>query len=217
MSRTPSRLLSAHWTGIFPLRLLDVRNGKIRLVISRNQPPSTLQYATLSHCWGSKLPVYTSQATRATFKESIPEDTLPQTFRDAVQIARCLEIPHIWIDALCIVQDDIEEWQQEAAKMQHIYSGSFLTIAASESKDSTGGCFTKAETLATSSSNSSLQLHGEMHNGQAINKVGSPYQSAYMVSLGIPGKESNALVRIQAGTPWYHQRSKHLSTRGWML
>lgn len=204
----------------FPLRLLDVGKDKLRLVVSGNQPSSELRYATLSHCWGDKLPIFTSQATRHAFEESVLEDTLPQTFRDAVQIARSLDIPYLWIDALCIVQDDIDEWQHEAAKMQHIYSGSSLTIAASESKDSTEGCFMNKSSLPSPSLNCLLQSHSEEQGIHLSSNAASTYRSpegACVVSLDTPGRGSKIMVRVQSGTPWSAQRSKHLSSRGWVL
>ncbi len=41
---------------------------------------------------------------------------------------------------LCIVQDDEEEWQREAADMSTIYEGSQLTISAVQSMNSSQGC-----------------------------------------------------------------------------
>jgi hypothetical protein len=67
--------------------------------------------------------------------------TLPKTFRDAVAVTRALNIRYIWIDSLCIIQDDLQDWEQEAAKMASIYEGSFLTIAAVDSPNSNGGLF----------------------------------------------------------------------------
>ena len=66
---------------------------------------------------------------------------LPKTFRDAVSVTRALDVRYIWIDSLCIVQDDLEDWEQEAAKMASIYENSFLTIAAVDSPNSNGGLF----------------------------------------------------------------------------
>ncbi|CAG9977254.1 unnamed protein product [Clonostachys byssicola] len=198
----------------------DVAKDKLRLVHLGDEPPTELRYATLSHCWGGKLPIFTSRATRKDFEKSIPEDSLPQTFRDAVQIARSLDIPYLWIDALCIVQDDIDEWQREAAKMQHIYSGSFLTIAACESKDSTEGCFTNNSSLSRPPIDCLLQSpreeHGIHHSRNADSSYRSP-EEAYVISLGIPGWSSKVMVRVQPGTPWSTQRTQHLSTRGWVL
>jgi hypothetical protein len=67
--------------------------------------------------------------------------SLPKTFHDVVLITRFLNVQYLWIDSLCIVQDDILDWEVEAAKMASVYAGVYLTIAASGAKDSNGGCF----------------------------------------------------------------------------
>jgi Heterokaryon incompatibility protein (HET) len=61
--------------------------------------------------------------------------------RDAVTITRSIGIQYLWIDALCIIQDDHEDWEREALKMAQAYTQSFITIAASSSPDGDGGCF----------------------------------------------------------------------------
>ncbi|KAF4448675.1 heterokaryon incompatibility protein [Fusarium austroafricanum] len=186
----------------------------LRLVTSRDQSYSELRYATLSHCWGAKLPIFTSKATRLDFQKCIPEDTLPQTFRDAVHIARSLDIPYLWIDALCIVQDDVDEWQNEAAKMHHIYSGSVLTIAASEAEDSTGGCFMRQSSLLSSSVNGRAKPVKETQDMHSNRNAYSSYEEAL---LDVPGGDSKVMVRVQSGAPWSIQRRKPLSSRGWVL
>ncbi|KAK0653155.1 heterokaryon incompatibility protein-domain-containing protein [Cercophora newfieldiana] len=125
-----------------PLRLLaiDPDEGPLRLV-QRQVATDPTTYATLSYCWGSSLPLRTTKATVSQFGDEIPEELIPKTWADAIRIARALRIPHIWIDALCIVQDDEAEWQAEVERMSEIYQGSMLTIAAVQSSDSSGGCF----------------------------------------------------------------------------
>lgn len=98
-------------------------------------------YATLSYCWGSSLPLRTTKDNLASFTQEIALELMPTTFVDAIHLCRGLGIPHIWIDALCIVQDNEEEWQIEAAHMSKIYRGSQLTITAAQSSDSSHGCF----------------------------------------------------------------------------
>lgn len=49
----------------------------------------------------------------------------------------------MWIDSLCIVQDDDIDWQRESAKMAQIYRDSHFTIAATRSADGSGGCFSQ--------------------------------------------------------------------------
>ncbi|KAK1094329.1 hypothetical protein LTR48_000528 [Friedmanniomyces endolithicus] len=71
----------------------------------------------------------------------IPDAVLSKTFTHAIQITRGLGMRYIWVDALCIVQNDREDWAREAAKMRNVYSDAFLTIAAASASDGTGGCF----------------------------------------------------------------------------
>lgn len=68
---------------------------------------------------------------------------LPQTFRDAVTITRRLGLRYLWIDSLCICQDDIEDWARESGRMADVYSNAYVVIAANRSSDCTGGCFHK--------------------------------------------------------------------------
>jgi hypothetical protein len=70
---------------------------------------------------------------------------LPKTFKDAVVITRKLRIQYLWIDSLCIIQDDQEDWEREAAKMASVYHNSEVTIAATTANDSGGGCFVPQE------------------------------------------------------------------------
>lgn len=42
---------------------------------------------------------------------------IPQTFRDTIHFVRCLQVRYLWIDSLCIIQDDAQDWEQEAALM----------------------------------------------------------------------------------------------------
>ncbi|KAE8361379.1 heterokaryon incompatibility protein-domain-containing protein [Aspergillus caelatus] len=135
-----------------PLRLVDVRafcgdhnydiecGHNVRLV---ENLPVCPRYMTLSHCWGQKLDTnaITTRGNLSSRMKGIKLDDLPANFRDAISITRRLGIQYLWIDALCIIQDSQADWAQESMKMGYIYDGSYLTVAASASEDSTGGCY----------------------------------------------------------------------------
>ncbi|KAF2844606.1 HET-domain-containing protein [Plenodomus tracheiphilus IPT5] len=131
-----------------PKRLLDVRafasSDDIRLV-DWQSVPTTAKYATLSHCWGpaNHHPICTSKATLSDRMLRIQFEDLSMTFKDAVKICRDLDQKYLWIDSLCIIQDDGEDWAQQAAAMASIYGGSHVTLAAASSADSTQGCRTR--------------------------------------------------------------------------
>ncbi|OCL09516.1 HET-domain-containing protein [Glonium stellatum] len=93
-----------------------------------------VNYVTLSHCWGAFQPLTTTKATLAERQEGIDWDALPKTFQEAIKLTRILGIRYIWIDSLCIVQDDRDDWETEAMKMGEIYRNAYLTIAASLSR-----------------------------------------------------------------------------------
>jgi hypothetical protein len=69
-------------------------------------------------------------ANLAALKREIPSASLTPTFRDAIAITRLLETRYLWIDALCIVQDDKADWEREAAKMASVFRCAYVTLAA---------------------------------------------------------------------------------------
>ena len=75
--------------------------------------------------------------------KAIPFERLPNTFKHAIEIAQRLGLDYLWIDSLCIIQDDEDDWQKESALMSSVYGGSTITIAASSARDSSQGCFLK--------------------------------------------------------------------------
>ncbi|KAL2132086.1 hypothetical protein VTI74DRAFT_4239 [Chaetomium olivicolor] len=89
------------------------------------------KYATLSYYWGD-MPesAKTTTTNLAARLEAVNVTSLPQTLQGAISVARALDIRFIWINALCIIQDSHEHWEQQAALMSHIYRNSALTIAA---------------------------------------------------------------------------------------
>ncbi|KAM0132829.1 hypothetical protein ACHAO1_006574 [Botrytis cinerea] len=123
---------------VLPTRLVKIDCQEIRLCISANENCS--KYATLSHCWGKaevlRLQKYNYQA----FLKKIPYDKLCKTFRDAIDIARVLGFSWLWIDSLCIIQGDSEDWSKEASRMSTVYGLSSLNIAATAAPDGTIGC-----------------------------------------------------------------------------
>lgn len=107
---------------------------------------SNMHYVTLSHCWGQVKSLRLLKENYEEFEKGIPVDDLPKTFQDAVYFAASLDqVGCIWIDSLCIVQDDRADWKVESVKMDRVYSNSFLNLSATASWDSHGGLFKEGE------------------------------------------------------------------------
>jgi hypothetical protein len=116
-----------------PTRLLSIGSSdsitEIRLVES-SKIATKVEYCTLSHCWG-KIQITTLQRSNYDdFLKGIAISSLPKTFRDAIHAAVKLGFQYIWIDSLCIVQNDELDWAYEALRMTSVYSGSALNLAA---------------------------------------------------------------------------------------
>ncbi|KAH9221718.1 heterokaryon incompatibility protein-domain-containing protein, partial [Leptodontidium sp. 2 PMI_412] len=92
-------------------------------------------YAALSYCWGQQGQVTTSAVNLQSYLDGIAVKSLPQTIQDAIEIARNLAIPNLWVDSLCIIQDDPIDKATEIAQMPLVYSQAMLTIAASRSSN----------------------------------------------------------------------------------
>lgn len=125
---------------LLPNRVIDVTQDGLdpRLVVTEGKRG---HYAALSHCWGGLQLLQTKASTLVQYQDNIPMDELPKSFKDAITIARKLQIPFLWIDSLCIVQDSEQDWHHESALMSSIYRNSVLTISATGAVDGSHGCF----------------------------------------------------------------------------
>jgi len=99
------------------------------------------KYIALSHSWGGIAPLVTTKANLIQMKQGLPLESFPKTFRETMLVARDLGIQYVWIDCLCLVQDNIVEWQTDSGKMADIYGNSYLTVAATLARNAHDGLF----------------------------------------------------------------------------
>lgn len=74
-------------------------------------------YVALSHCWGPEPPLKTTSKNRRQMERDLSWSFLPKTFQDAILVTLHLGMQYIWIDSLCIIQDDALDWDRESARM----------------------------------------------------------------------------------------------------
>jgi hypothetical protein len=129
---------------VLPTRVVDVGSDE--------KPPflyttkgELAPYVALSHCWGPegmrKRQLMTKRSSLEEHSRLIPPKNMPKTFRDAVAVTRALGIRYIWIDSLCILQDDHLDWEIESARMATVYRNAAVTLAAEWATSSDDGCF----------------------------------------------------------------------------
>ncbi|TLD11601.1 hypothetical protein PspLS_11501, partial [Pyricularia sp. CBS 133598] len=127
---------------LLPKRVVQlVGDGDVvRVVSSHQHSPQRGHYATLSYCWGGPQAVVATRANLAALETNgIRTSELGRTIQDAIRTTRILGLKYIWIDALCIVQDDEGDKAGEIPKMGEIYANCIISIAASSASSSKEG------------------------------------------------------------------------------
>uniref|UniRef100_A0A8H7NAS3 Heterokaryon incompatibility domain-containing protein n=1 Tax=Bionectria ochroleuca TaxID=29856 RepID=A0A8H7NAS3_BIOOC len=72
------------------------------------------------------------------YRDGLPERDVPDTIYDAIRLSRKLGLKRIWVDRLCIVQDDEAQKEAHVRHMADIFSGAYLTIVAAHGDAETG-------------------------------------------------------------------------------
>ncbi|KAF2194114.1 HET-domain-containing protein [Zopfia rhizophila CBS 207.26] len=134
-----------------PTRVIDVglADGSQQPFLYEPGKQEHGRYIALSHCWGKHELLRTKMENLVEHKKEIPLSSMPKTFADTVMVTRRLNVRYLWIDSVCIIQDDPKDWEKEAARMCGVYQNALLTIAATHAKDGAVGLFSARDGLAT--------------------------------------------------------------------
>lgn len=172
------------------------------------------QYIALSYRWGTSGRRFIT--TRATFQERlncIPFESLPLTFQHAVETSRKLGVRYLWIDSLCIIQDDNEDWTIESGQMGLIYAHSYVTLAADSGRSSDSGLF-----------NTKSVLHDEVPFGKHVVLSVHPIHGEGTVQALYVSDERNILSNLGPQEMYPvdvdeedEDPDRMLVTRGWTL
>ncbi|KAN0122672.1 HET domain containing protein [Hyaloscypha variabilis] len=102
-------------------------------------------YIALSYVWGRAPNLKTIQANLEVFlqpgsleREEIASQ-IPRCIRDAIDLTKLLHERYLWVDSLCIVQDDEKKSHDEITRMASIYANAVLTIVSANGKDANYG------------------------------------------------------------------------------
>jgi hypothetical protein len=136
-----------------PTRLLRIESSRDPSdaydgLVYLDDDKEAVTYATFSHCWGRVQPVRLTQATVADLRAGLPIKSLPKSFREAVFVCQHTGVQYLWIDSLCIFQDDLQDWAFEAASMCPVYANALFNIAATGASDSSIGLSFERNSLA---------------------------------------------------------------------
>lgn len=162
-----SRLQKPHG---LTFRLIDVNNKCVAEKDSR-----TCDFAALSYVWGARediaglLRLETSTMQKLFTPGSI-DYSVGNTIKDAIAVAMSLDIRYLWVDRLCIIQDDKEDMETQIGQMDRIYGNAVVTIVAATSKNLHAGI------PGVTTQRSVDQLAGQVCNAPVVNVL-VPIQS----------------------------------------
>lgn len=158
-----------------PTRVIDVGEAATREPYLFETSGLTGEpYVALSYCWGywenhppmktvrKDVPQLKLKANYEAHKQAIKYTDMPKTIQDAVTICRRLGVRYLWVDSLCIIQHDQEEWERECGNMCQVYSCAALTISATHSDGCTRGIF------ATQEFGRQTKYLGELADGRPV-------------------------------------------------
>ncbi|KAL8745040.1 MAG: hypothetical protein Q9190_002789 [Brigantiaea leucoxantha] len=129
-----------------PKRLLDIgsQDAPLEKVVlcygnDLRKEHEDIRYLALSYCWGGMSAYRTLRENLVDRMDGMALQDLPIVIRDAATVTRKCGIRYLWVDALCICQDDEQEWESESAAMADVYGGSVFTISALSSPNANTG------------------------------------------------------------------------------
>ncbi|KAJ3130720.1 hypothetical protein HDU90_001834, partial [Geranomyces variabilis] len=115
-----------------PAYLVDA----IERCLVRSEPED--RYLALSYVWAPVSPrrggptaaVQLLKSNIEAFEEALPEADIPETILDAMYLAKKLGFRYLWVDQLCVVQDDEVDKDNHIRHAPYIFANAYLTIAA---------------------------------------------------------------------------------------
>jgi hypothetical protein len=120
------------------VRVIDVTNACVAYL------PAGAEFVTLSYVWGSthddQFRCLKSNISLVEQPVSLEKIMLPATIRDAIMVCEKLGHQFLWVDRLCIVQDEAQDaLSKQLNQMAAIYHQAALTLVAATGDDATKG------------------------------------------------------------------------------
>lgn len=204
-----------------PTRVIDVGLGGQEPFLHISSNGEKGRYLALSHRWGdpssSHKKLLTLARNIASRRQGIPLAAFPKTFREAIEVARGLGIQHMWIDSLCIVQDDKADWAVEAGRMASVYADAFATLFADRAAHSDDGLFQSEGDRETPQQRSVRVLHHHHHHHHHDNKDSGDAATKVFVQTQTDANTASFATSPVELFCQSSQRTSQLACRGWIL
>ena len=137
-----------HW-GISTLNASFSKQSMYLISVSRKclvKANGGEKYVALSYVWGASFSQFrTTKAdlislqSEGSLRETKTRNSLSGTIQRAMHFTSLLDVDFLWVDCLCIVQDDPIHAASQINSMASIYSNSYLTLCAADGVDAESG------------------------------------------------------------------------------
>lgn len=122
------------------LRLIDIRDNCVVQVAE----PKECRYVALSYVWGGAQHLQLRRYNKAELMGknglNLYRWAIPQTILDAMTVVQGIDERYLWVDSMCILQDDDDPEKSEQIKnMDQIYGSAILTIVAADATNANAG------------------------------------------------------------------------------
>ncbi|KAK1717389.1 heterokaryon incompatibility protein-domain-containing protein, partial [Colletotrichum acutatum] len=151
-------------------------------------------YVALSYCWGLDQTIKTTTVNLARHQRGIEVRNLPKTIQDAIHVTRHLGVKLLWVDSLCIVQNDPALLAREVGDMAHYYANSIITISAAVAKSCAEGFLSPPNTTGPDG-----------------------YVGFYFPFSGDPRPDNSSKRRFKLFRGEARDEIDHIDTRAWTL
>lgn len=116
-----------------PGRMIDVGSDTDLAAVARIASTKDIlseRYLALSHRWGRIDRLRLLKTNLDELTREIPTSSLLPSIAEAILITRKLGFRYLWIDNLCIVQDDDDDFAREIHNMGTVYENATCTLVA---------------------------------------------------------------------------------------
>lgn len=122
----------------YPPGLVLIDADQMCLVPTTHKPA---RYIALSYVWGYVAQPTLTKAVLETWMSDgqLRNVDVPQTIRDAIHLVQNIGYRYVWVDALCIVQDDAASRHAQISQMHEIYLHADMTIVAADGDNCSEG------------------------------------------------------------------------------
>lgn len=138
----PLPLQIGYGSGLKVFRLIDVTKG---CVVEISRSDKQYRYFALSYIWGRAEQVRLLTTNRhilmhpGGLQYPTSAKLLPKTIQDAIDLVRTAGEQYLWVDSLCLLQDDPNDMALSIPFMDMIYRGASVTIIAASGRDANSG------------------------------------------------------------------------------